>query len=431
MAQVIENPPLHEGIPEFKTKNRMSRTVYGDDRREGRSSEGSSQQLRDTYCERVGKDTSSGDSPDVSHSFEDLCETDWEGYLWKQGHVVRSWKYRYATLADCWFTYYTSKDAAIVDPDKYRGRVCIKGVRRERGKHPGFLIETTIQKNFHICTKSQLEAEVWVRMIEQALYNKERRSPSTSTLIGQKVRSSVDWKNRNYNTVQQYYNLWTAQLTQLDELKVPTAYNALGMFPLCSSDIIYTLEYPGKMFQTARFHGREGLIDVILCLSQILVYKEYVVTRIITTKKPNVIHIISSGVIYNKLNRKEYTFNGKDELQLTPGGRVLSVLMQIEVPYDAFAVQESEKKISKAMKNTFPSTSKRVLSLSIQHFKIVSVLGKGTFGTVVLAEKKSTKDVYAIKILEKNSMSNYDKMRTKVEMRILRDIHHPFIAPLR
>ncbi|KAF0726398.1 hypothetical protein AaE_009614, partial [Aphanomyces astaci] len=38
------------------------------------------------------------------HPFEDLFETDWEGYVWKQGHVVRNWRNRYGILTGTCFT---------------------------------------------------------------------------------------------------------------------------------------------------------------------------------------------------------------------------------------------------------------------------------------------------------------------------------------
>jgi hypothetical protein len=43
-------------------------------------------------------------SPDVNNTFEEMFETDWEGYIWKQGHVVRSWRYRYAILCGTSFS---------------------------------------------------------------------------------------------------------------------------------------------------------------------------------------------------------------------------------------------------------------------------------------------------------------------------------------
>lgn len=42
--------------------------------------------------------------PDVGPGFDDMFETDWEGYVWKQGHVVRSWRYRYAILSGTTFS---------------------------------------------------------------------------------------------------------------------------------------------------------------------------------------------------------------------------------------------------------------------------------------------------------------------------------------
>ena len=68
--------------------------------------------MGDSYSIDTGTDTglipSMGQrisvSPEVSHTFEELFETDWEGYIWKQGHVVRSWRYRYAVLSGTCFS---------------------------------------------------------------------------------------------------------------------------------------------------------------------------------------------------------------------------------------------------------------------------------------------------------------------------------------
>ncbi|RHY68031.1 hypothetical protein DYB38_009450 [Aphanomyces astaci] len=97
----------------------------------------------------------------------------------------------------------------------------------------------------------------------------------------------------------------------------------------------------------------------------------------------------------------------------------------------AFHATDVEERMARLKSNLKATSSKRVLSLSMQHFAVKKVLGQGTFGTVVLSERKTTGEIFAIKILDKSSMSSYDKVRTRTEMRILRDVYHPFIAPLR
>lgn len=397
---------------------------------------------------------------DVSNTFEDMFETDWEGYLWKQGHVVRSWRYRYAILSGTTFSYYVSKEVAMVDTEKFRGRVTVTGARKDDSRANGVLVTTTINKVFSLYTRTPIESEIWVRMIQQAVVNASGQKPSmsasatnttsgggrdsdlqqqqaygrntltTNAILAQTVRSSLDWKTRNLNTVKQFYSLWTAQFTQPRGLN-ESAANLIALFPLCSTDMILTVRYPCEFIPSSAFYGREGLVDVALGLSKFVQFRRFSVSRYLNTKLPNVLQVLATGKIWNKSLQREFAFNTRDELQLSPGGRVLSMQMQIEVDLMAFQMSDSDKKSVKSDRVFQATTSKRVLSLSIQHFHVNRVLGKGTFGTVVLAERKNTGEVFAVKILEKSSMSNYDKLRTKTEMRILRDVHHPFIAPLR
>ncbi|DBA01339.1 TPA: hypothetical protein N0F65_001578 [Lagenidium giganteum] len=390
-------------------------------------------------------------SPDISNTFEDMFETDWEGYIWKQGHVVRSWRYRYAILSGMTFSCkwlrfglvwplinrdinydYTSKEVAMMDTEKYRGRVTVTGARKDEGRANGILITTTINKVFSIYTRTAIEAEIWIKMIKQSVVNANGQKPSLSTgsLLAQTARSSSDWKTRNMSTVKQFYNVWTAQFLEQD-LSSDSASNLISLFPLCSTDMVLTVRYPCEFLPSSTFYGREGLVDVVIGMTKFVQFKKFQVSRFLNTKQPNIIQVLATGKIWNKSLQREFVFNTRDELHLSPGGRVLSMTMQIEVDLMAFQMSDADKKSVKSDRTFQASTSKRVLSLSIQHFHVNRVLGKGTFGTVVLAERKNTGEVFAVKILEKSSMSNYDKLRTKTEMRILRDVHHPFIAPLR
>lgn len=400
---------------------------------------------------------------DASNTFEDMFETDWEGYLWKQGHVVRSWRFRFAVLSGTTFTYYVNKEVAMVDTEKFRGRVTVTGARLDESRANGVLVTTTINKVFALYTRSQVESEIWVRMIQQAVANASDQKPSmsvstttrtsgggngassrdsdwqmlgnrstlsTNAILAQSVRSSYDWKTRNLSTIKQFYALWTAQLLE-PRGQHDAAANLIALFPLCSTDMVLSVRYPCEFIPSAAFYGREGLVDVALGLARVLQFRRFSVSRYLSTKHPHILQVMATGKVWNKALQREFAFNTRDELQLSPGGRVLSMQMQIEVDLTAFTLSDSERKAVKSDRVFQGTTSKRVLSLSIQHFHVNRVLGKGTFGTVVLAERKNTGEIFAVKILEKSSMSNYDKLRTKTEMRILRDVHHPFIAPLR
>ncbi|XP_054717098.1 ribosomal protein S6 kinase 2 beta-like [Uloborus diversus] len=66
-------------------------------------------------------------------------------------------------------------------------------------------------------------------------------------------------------------------------------------------------------------------------------------------------------------------------------------------------------------------------------FKLLQVLGQGSFGKVFLVKKTVGPDsgsLYAMKVLKKATLKVRDRMRTKMERDILADIRHPFIVKL-
>ncbi|KAG7400740.1 hypothetical protein PHYBOEH_004546 [Phytophthora boehmeriae] len=330
-------------------------------------------------------------SPDLSSAFEDIFETDWEGYIWKQGHVVRSWRYRYAVLSGVTFSYYVSKDVAKTDTEKFRGRVTVTGASRDPNRSNGVLITTTINKVFAMYTRSSIECEIWVKMIQQAVQNANNQKPgqsfsgasngresdlqsgrasqwnpaasgpmpfSTGSLLAQTVRSSGDWKARNLATVKQFYSMWTTQFleqTGVDD----SAANLISLFPICSPEMIVSVSYPCEFLPSTKFYGREGLVDVVLGFSRFVLFKRFAVSRYMTTKQPNVLQVLAAGTIWNKSLQREFTFTTRDEIQLSPGGRVLSLQMQIEVDLAAFQMSDAERKAAKAERAFQASTSKQ------------------------------------------------------------------------
>lgn len=65
---------------------------------------------------------------------------------------------------------------------------------------------------------------------------------------------------------------------------------------------------------------------------------------------------------------------------------------------------------------------------TLENFEFLKVLGKGTFGKVILCREKATATLYAIKILKKEVIIQKDEVQhTLTENRVLRSTSHPFI----
>lgn len=70
-------------------------------------------------------------------------------------------------------------------------------------------------------------------------------------------------------------------------------------------------------------------------------------------------------------------------------------------------------------------------SVNLKDFNIIERLGKGSFGSVYLTEKKSNGSVYAMKVLEKEKIVKQNLVRyAMTERNVLCLAKHPFIVSL-
>ena len=68
---------------------------------------------------------------------------------------------------------------------------------------------------------------------------------------------------------------------------------------------------------------------------------------------------------------------------------------------------------------------------TLPDFKVIKRIGKGSFGTIYLVEKKDSKLLYAMKQLRKDIIIKTDALIcTKLEKEVLKMAHHPFLVGL-
>ena len=70
--------------------------------------------------------------------------------------------------------------------------------------------------------------------------------------------------------------------------------------------------------------------------------------------------------------------------------------------------------------------------LTVNDFSAIKVIGKGSYGKVLLVAKNDDGKIYAMKILKKKAMIKRNQVNhIKTERRIIELIDHPFIVKLR
>jgi len=65
---------------------------------------------------------------------------------------------------------------------------------------------------------------------------------------------------------------------------------------------------------------------------------------------------------------------------------------------------------------------------TFEHFEFLKLLGKGTFGKVILCRDKTSEKLYAVKILRKEVIIKKEEVdHTLTENRVLQTTNHPFL----
>ncbi|XP_031247447.1 serine/threonine-protein kinase AtPK2/AtPK19-like [Pistacia vera] len=87
---------------------------------------------------------------------------------------------------------------------------------------------------------------------------------------------------------------------------------------------------------------------------------------------------------------------------------------------------------SDGLLENFDGCSNKVLSVGIEDFEVLKVVGQGAFGRVYQVRKKHTSEIYAMKVMRKDKIMEKNHAEyMKAERDILTKIDHPFIVQLK
>lgn len=85
--------------------------------------------------------------------------------------------------------------------------------------------------------------------------------------------------------------------------------------------------------------------------------------------------------------------------------------------------------IRKSRSTTIFSKKKDIKEVHLEDFKVLKVLGRGSYGKVCLVEYLNTKEIFAMKSLKKDILIDQDQIEnTLLEKKILMSLDHPFLV---
>ena len=87
-------------------------------------------------------------------------------------------------------------------------------------------------------------------------------------------------------------------------------------------------------------------------------------------------------------------------------------------------IEEKKRKVG-----TIFSTHETIKNVGVEDFKLIKVIGRGSYGKVSLVQYKQTNDLYAMKSLKKDVLLDEDQVEsTLLEKKILQSLNYPFLV---
>lgn len=124
--------------------------------------------------------------------------------------------------------------------------------------------------------------------------------------------------------------------------------------------------------------------------------------------------------------------NFQNPIQISTSIPNLSQLASDDVTYNYIYLQASSKNEMMKWILDLRVCSYANPEMSMDMFKIISVIGRGQFGKVMLCQKKDTQEIVAVKSVHKSRLVEAKKLYTILaERNILANVKHPFIISLK
>ncbi len=93
-------------------------------------------------------------------------------------------------------------------------------------------------------------------------------------------------------------------------------------------------------------------------------------------------------------------------------------------------IQDIKKPIT-SIKETLYVKDKDIKEVCLNDFNTLYTIGKGSFGDVTLVEYKSTKELFAMKSINKEVLLKFEQVENALlEKKILQTLEHPFLLSL-
>jgi serine/threonine protein kinase len=131
-------------------------------------------------------------------------------------------------------------------------------------------------------------------------------------------------------------------------------------------------------------------------------------------------------VVLETKSLKHYDTSTKEK-RSNPEYSRMDISKAISITQYNLGIKKDELKMKKRDSKTMQESlyNKEV---TIDNFKIINILGRGSFGDVVLVEYLQTKELFAMKILKKELLIEQELIeKSLLEKKILQSIDHPFL----